>query len=118
VSFGGPGSVLGFPTSDEYAIAGGHASDFTGATWYGFGNGHIYATGNGAGTHEVHGCIATEFLRQGGPGGWMGFPTSDVYPITGGHKATFQNGYIIEDTTTGVTTAYDYSQPCTPGVPC
>jgi uncharacterized protein with LGFP repeats len=116
VSFGGPGSVLGFPTSDEYAIAGGHASDFTGALCYGAGNGHIYSTGNGAGTHEVHGCIATEFLRQGGPGGWMGFPTSDVYAITGGRKATFQNGYIIEDTTTGVTAAYPY--PCTPGVPC
>lgn len=112
---GGPASFLGFPTSDEYSIAGGRANDFAGGTCGNAGGGHIYKLPT-TNAQEVHGCIATYYLNsQGGPGGWLGFPTSDefgVYDSTGtqeiGRESQFQNGYIYFDFSTGQATAYHY----------
>ncbi|HEX6544245.1 MAG TPA: hypothetical protein VF040_20990, partial [Ktedonobacterales bacterium] len=68
---GGPSSLLGFPKTNEYDVAGGRGQDYAGGTCGSSGGGHIYI-GGGQSAHEVHGCIANVYLNNGGPGGWLG----------------------------------------------
>jgi PKD repeat protein len=63
----GAHAAWGFPTTDEFAIAGGAASYFQRA--------NIYWT-QATGAHEVHGSIRKKYLALGGPAGY-GFPLTD-----------------------------------------
>jgi uncharacterized protein with LGFP repeats len=65
---GGAGSLLGNPTGPEYAVAGGSARTYQ--------NGNIYYS-RSTGAHEVHGSILQHYKVLGGPGGLLGFPTTD-----------------------------------------
>jgi hypothetical protein len=96
---GGPSGALGFPVTDEQAIAGGHVSYFAGQSCNGGGpNGSgsgIFDT-PGTGAHEVHGCIYDAYQKAGGPTGGLGFPVSDEYTNgSGNRESDFQGGYII-----------------------
>ena len=66
-------SILGLPTSDEYGVPGGRAQNFTGGRM---------AWSSATGAHEIHGVILTKFDSMGGTNG-CGFPTTDVFDITG-----------------------------------
>jgi glucose/arabinose dehydrogenase/PKD repeat protein len=63
----GAHATWGFPTTDEFSIAGGRASYFQKA--------RIYWTRD-TGAHEVHGGILSKYLALGGPASF-GFPTTD-----------------------------------------
>lgn len=85
LDLGGPGGWLGLPASDEYAVPGGRASAFRGATVY-------WSAATGA--REVHGDIAGLWAARGGPGGFLGFPTSDEYAVPGGRASDFRGGRV------------------------
>lgn len=79
---------LGYPTSDESpAPNGGRTNSFMG--------GAIYWTPS-TGAYEVHGMILSHYLSLGGPGGFLGYPTSDESNTTtsGGRYNSFQGGNI------------------------
>jgi uncharacterized protein with LGFP repeats len=80
-AFGGPLSVLGNPTSNEVAIAGG--------TWRTYQRGAIYWS-PATGAHEVHGGIWAKYLAVGGPARW-GFPTTDESAAPDGRYSAFQH---------------------------
>jgi hypothetical protein len=68
---------------------------------------HTCATARGqefwspiTGKHTVQGAILAAYqgadpTGEGGPGGPLGYPTSEAYPILGGWQAAFQHGTII-----------------------
>jgi hypothetical protein len=59
----------------------------------------------GIGAVELHGGIIFAYLENGGPGGPLGFPTSDVGPDgAGGLQADFEHGSIGFDPSSGATT--------------
>jgi pimeloyl-ACP methyl ester carboxylesterase len=101
-------STLGFPTSDVTAISGGYVAYFAG-TSCGSGtsgpdnsNSAIYY-GNSTGGHEVQGCIYNKYVQLNGPGGLLGWPTSDEYSVGSGgdRRSNFQNGIITWIKATG-----------------
>ncbi|GHF44252.1 hypothetical protein GCM10017566_16410 [Amycolatopsis bartoniae] len=66
---GARGSYLSDPVSGEYDTAGGgKAQDFRGGSIY-------WSAATGA--HAVHGDILTKYKATGGPGGSLGYPTTD-----------------------------------------
>ena len=65
---GGPFGLLGPATSAEHEVSGGRQTDFAGG---------IVLWSPGTGAHEVHGAILGSYLDAGGPGGWLGLPSSD-----------------------------------------
>jgi len=67
-------TTWGFPTTDEFAIAGGAASYFQKARIY---------WSQATGAHEVHGGILTKYLALGGPVGY-GFPLTDETRVADG----------------------------------
>lgn len=89
--YGKDAGPLGFPTSDADGLRasvnspGGHITTFQ--------NGAIYWS-QSTGRYEVHGLIYRKFIQLGGDGGRLGLPTSDVTPVTGGTRVTFQGGTI------------------------
>jgi uncharacterized protein with LGFP repeats len=47
------------------------------------------------GAHSIGGSVLTEYLHEGGPGGRLGFPTTDVRTLSGGsRRARFEHGVI------------------------
>ena len=83
----------GFPNSNEAdvrhdAVVIGRQSEFDVCTIY-------WSAGTGA--FEVHGDIRRKYKDVGGPGGDLGFPTSDEADIPGGagRYNTFQRGSIV-----------------------
>jgi len=94
LALGGPGGLLGLPTSDETPTAGaaGRFSTFTGGTTYWSG-----ATA----AHEVHGLILARYLALGGPAGFLRLPTSDETAVAGGRSTTFTGGTMYWSGTTG-----------------
>ncbi|MEV7834882.1 FG-GAP-like repeat-containing protein [Streptomyces subrutilus] len=66
--------VLGYPTSDEHLTFDqvGWSATFTGAG----GNGAVYWTPD-FGAWSVRGTVYAKYLQTGGPGGWLGYPTTD-----------------------------------------
>jgi SpoIID/LytB domain protein len=76
----------GLPLSRQVAVAGGTRQTFEDGTIY-----HSAATG----AHELHGPVLDRFLEEGGPGGRLGFPTTDVRRLPNGNlRARFENGVI------------------------
>ncbi|MEV0089144.1 hypothetical protein [Saccharopolyspora sp. NPDC050642] len=56
--------------------------------------------------HLVHGAIREHWSALGWETSWLGYPTSDEYPVLAGRRNDFRGGYIEWNATTGVTTAY------------
>ena len=88
----GGSAGLGMPTAQPQKIGDGTAVAFT--------NGTIFSSPS-TGAHVVQGEILRVYNEQGGPGGSLGFPTSDETQTGGGPKTTnggwiteFQNGTI------------------------
>jgi uncharacterized protein with LGFP repeats len=88
----GGASALGAPTAMAATVGDG--------TMLAFANGTIFSSPS-TGAHVVQGEILNAYTAQGGPGGALGFPTSDESATGGGYKVTgggwiteFQNGTI------------------------
>ncbi|GAC1322439.1 MAG: hypothetical protein NVSMB13_00840 [Mycobacteriales bacterium] len=77
---------LGYPTSDEYDVPGGRATDFTGGQV-------VWSPGTGA--REVHGAIGAAYRGLGDPG-VLGLPVTDelVTPDGAGRFNAFTGGSI------------------------
>ncbi|MFI6868525.1 LGFP repeat-containing protein [Nocardia sp. NPDC050406] len=85
-AFGGVNGALGEPTGDDAdAPDGGKVQEFKG--------GAIYSSPT-AGTHVVWGDIREAYLANGGPGGKLGYPTTDETDIPGGKQSDFTGGTI------------------------
>jgi uncharacterized protein with LGFP repeats len=107
VEYNKPGvaGVIGLPTTDEIAIAGG---------WYNnFQQGSIYANGAAPDhqAHEVHGLLRDEWASLGWSDGLLGFPTSDEFTNGNGwEESNFQNGNIYFLGNAGVHLGFDRTQ--------
>jgi len=75
-NLGGPGGVLGFPTSDETPTPDG-VGRFN--AFAGTGGSGIYWTPN-TGAHAVQGAIYAQWASLGYERGPLGYPTSDETP--------------------------------------
>ncbi|WP_327168687.1 FG-GAP-like repeat-containing protein [Streptomyces subrutilus] len=74
ISLGGERGFLGYPTSDEDKTFDevGVFTTFRGSG----GNGAVYWSPE-LGSWSVHGTIYAKYIETGGPGGWLGYPTTD-----------------------------------------
>ncbi|WP_150209397.1 FG-GAP-like repeat-containing protein [Streptomyces venezuelae] len=74
ISLGAETGFLGYPTSDEIRNSDGVGvvSTFRGSG----GDGAIYWSEQ-TGSWSIHGTIYKRYLAAGGPGGWLGYPTTD-----------------------------------------
>ncbi len=80
------GCSAGLATSRQVAVAGGVRQTFERATIY---------FREGVGAHELSDPVLAFYLRKGGPGGRLGFPTSDVRRLPNGNeRARFEHGTI------------------------
>jgi SpoIID/LytB domain protein len=79
----------GLPTSHRQAVAGGQRQRFERAT--------IFSRSD-VGAHAIGGTVLSAYLGEGGPGGHLGFPTTDVRTLTdGSRRASFEHGVITCD---------------------
>ncbi|WP_067818056.1 LGFP repeat-containing protein [Nocardia inohanensis] len=94
---GGATGPLGEPIgAQQEAAGGGVLQEFAG--------GAIYVAPGGP-AHVVWGEIRKAYDENGGPGGKLGYPTSDETDIAGGKQSTFTGGTITwVDNKTTVTT--------------
>lgn len=80
------GCAPGLPTSRQVGVAGGLRQKFQGGT--------IYFRAE-VGAHELHGTVLARYLDEGGPGGHLGFPITDVRRQPNGNlRAAFEHGRI------------------------
>ncbi|PRY51872.1 uncharacterized protein with LGFP repeats [Geodermatophilus tzadiensis] len=86
-ALGGVRSFLGYPTADPQPVAGGSVSAFQ--------SGSVYRAPGAAQAFEVHGWIGQKWADAGGPGGALGWPTSDERPAADGAG-------VLQDYTGGV----------------
>jgi SpoIID/LytB domain protein len=83
------GCSPGLPRSAEVGVAGGRRQKFE--------DGVIYFS-DPTGAHELHGPVLDRYRKEGGPGGSLGFPTSDVRKLQNGNlRANFEHGVITCD---------------------
>ncbi len=102
LALGGPGGLLGFPTSDEMPVMNGtnqvgRFNTFQGGMRAGarIDPARIYWSA-GTGAWEVYGAIKAAWLAGGGPIGPLGFPTSGETDTPGGGRFnSFQNGVVV-----------------------
>jgi stage II sporulation protein D len=79
----------GLPRSKSAKVAGGQRQRFAKATIY---------FRSGLGAHAIGGAVLGAYLGEGGPGGRLGFPTTDVRTLADGSKrARFEGGVITCD---------------------
>lgn len=90
---GGP-AVLGLPSTDVLAVAGGTGSTFT--------RGRVYWS-SGTGAHVVHGAILGRYVSAGGPAA-LGLPTTDELAVAGGRRNSFVKGRVYWSSATGAHT--------------
>lgn len=84
--YDGLGCSPGLATSRQVAVAGGHRQTFEDATIY---------VSDASGVHEIHGPVLAAYLDEGGPGGRLGFPTTDTHRLRNGRlRSRFQHGTI------------------------
>lgn len=77
----------GLPRTRQVPVAGGARQRFA--------RGAIFFE-TSLGAHELHGPVLAAYQDRGGPGGALGFPTSDVRRRPNGNLwATFQHGQIV-----------------------
>ena len=79
LQLGGPDSALGYPTTDETAAAGG-------GFFNDFHNDATIAWTQANGARVVQGLIRAKWRQLGGPGGPVGYPSSDEGPAPGGGR--------------------------------
>ncbi len=96
---GGPSGRWGYPTSHTDPVEGaerGSSTRFTTRTTYWSGS---------TGVHWLNGRILRRYRSEGGPAGFLGYPTSDVVTdgTTGVQQATFEGGTITYDPVTDKT---------------
>lgn len=82
---GGAGGVLGVPTQNEYATAGGFRQDFVG--------GSILVSSTGA--FIARGALRAEYLRRGGEAGALGWPLGNETAGEGRWEQRFQGGALV-----------------------
>ncbi len=84
-ALGGAQSVLGVPKGAEYSVAGGRARRFA--------HGRMFYKA-GVGTRELYGRVLKAYVKRGGAGSRLGFPTTR--PLKSGKNtfARFQHGVI------------------------
>lgn len=88
-STGYESGILGYPTSDEYAVPGGVAQDYEGGV----------ITSTAAGTFVVNGAILEKYLAMGRS---LGYPTSPQIGIKdGGVYQDFQHGSLLWSAASG-----------------
>lgn len=83
----------GLPSSPRDHLAGGSEQRFA--------NGNIYLAPSSTTANYLSGPILDKYTSLGGPGGFLGFPTTGVQGTTGGKKATFVGGMIYSGASTG-----------------
>lgn len=74
-----------------------------------FRHGYILWHRNGAYAGQVfatYGDIAYRYSQEGGSSGWLGFPVSDEFSVSGGRRSNFEGGYITWDARTRETRVY------------
>lgn len=76
-ALGGPSCYLGEPVSPQYPTPGGVTQDFVAGSI-------LWSPPTGA--RVVHGAILADYLLVGGPGGPLGYPTTDERPAPGGGR--------------------------------
>jgi stage II sporulation protein D len=80
------GCSPGLPTSRRVAVAGGERQSFQRGTIF-------FKVGPGA--HLLSDPVLGFYLSEGGPGGPLGFPTTDVRTMANGNlRARFENGVV------------------------
>ena len=84
----GASGHLGAPVGEAQEVAGGQMLEFEGGTIIQNPDGQAFL---------VQGEILKEYTANGGPGGDLGFPTTDETPQDGGFISTFDNGEITWD---------------------
>ncbi|MDO4761156.1 MAG: alpha/beta hydrolase-fold protein [Corynebacterium sp.] len=78
--------VIGTCVNNEYDVPGGKAEDFT--------SGRAYWSPK-TGAFALYGKINALYTEMGGPGSWLGFPTSSERTlVNGGRYVAFENGNI------------------------
>jgi SpoIID/LytB domain protein len=89
------GCSPGLALTPEVSVAGGVRQKFEDAIVY-------FKAGVGA--HALRDAVLDAYLRHGGPGGRLGFPTSDVRTLPSGNlRASFEHGRITCDETSCTT---------------
>ncbi|HEV2373045.1 MAG TPA: CHAP domain-containing protein [Streptosporangiaceae bacterium] len=91
---GGPGSGLGFPTSDQRSAPGSGQENLFAGTSCGSGpdqgSGSAILWSSSTPASEVQGCIYQAYLQAyGGPPGTLGYPTSNERPMASGRASYF-----------------------------
>jgi uncharacterized protein with LGFP repeats len=86
-AIGGARSVLGRPTSREYAVTGGRARRFQ--------HGRLYARTGAAPARELYGKVLKAYLRRGATKSRLGFPTTRPAKAPRGVHASFQKGKLF-----------------------
>jgi uncharacterized protein with LGFP repeats len=76
---------LGYPVDDVVDLGDGVVQDFEG--------GAVYYT-DATGSHGVSLDIWDRYAAGGAEDGWLGYPTSDEFELTGGTAQTFQRGTV------------------------
>jgi uncharacterized protein with LGFP repeats len=92
---GGP-SGYGLPSTDVVKVSGGSYAHFTG------GRSIFWSTPTAA--HLVYGPIRTRYAALGYQRSCLGFPTTDRFATSVGHRNNFTGGYITYNTRTRTTT--------------
>src|SRR5690606_15411041 len=98
-SIGGSASSLGLPTSDEYSVKGGRASNFEGGRI-------IWSSAHGA--VVVTGGMLSPYLRLGGPAARPGLPVSASAATVGGRVQVFSGGRMYWSPDPRVGTHFTY----------
>jgi len=91
---GGPGSLLGFPLTDETGTPDGVGR------FNHFAGGSVYWTPV-TGAHEVHGAIRAEWVATGWERGSLGYPVTDETATGGGRFNRFTGGSVSWTPSTG-----------------
>ncbi|MCZ2836414.1 PQQ-dependent sugar dehydrogenase [Modestobacter sp. VKM Ac-2985] len=92
--FGWEAGRLGFPITDENGTPDGVGR------YNHFEGGSVYWT-PGTGAQQVEGAIRARWAALGWETSYLGYPTSDEYPVPGGRRSDFQGGSITWDAATG-----------------
>ena len=93
VQVGGAAGFLGLPLAAPKGLTAPAGCGQVLCTRTRFAGGTIYFKGP-VGAHALHGPVLASYASLGGPGGSLGFPTSDVRFGSGGQFATFEHGTI------------------------
>jgi uncharacterized protein with LGFP repeats len=97
-AMGAEQGTLGYPTSGTAATGDGAGR------YQHFQKGSIFWS-SATGAHAVQGPIRDLWASLGYERGWLGYPTRDAYPVSGGTQVDFQHGHITLSAATGKATA-------------